>query len=110
MASSIACTSAAPKPRRRQLVCRDWTMEKHMNVLEDKLMEDAPGQLVKAGSTPAITARTVHAPIWLLRVYDKINNDLQSMVMVIQTLLAERQYPNQVGPGIIAAYHMLLKQ
>ena len=98
------------EPLRRELVCRDWTMEKHTSVLEDELMEDAPGQSVTTGSTLAATARTVNAPIWLLRAYDKINNDLQSMATVIQKLLSERQDPNHVAPGIVAAYHMLLKQ
>ena len=93
---------------RRELVCRDWTMEKHTSVLEDELMEDAPGQSVTAGSTPAITARTVNAPIWLQRAYVKINNDLQSMAKVIQKLHSERQDSNHVAPGNIAAYHTLL--
>ena len=98
------------EPLRRELVCRDLTMEKHTNVLEDELMEDAPGQSVTAGSTLAVTARTVNAPIWLLRAYDKLNNDLQSMATVIQKLIAERQDENHVAPGIVAAYHTLLKQ
>ena len=71
------------EPRRLELACRDWTMEKHTSVLEDELMEDAPGQSVTAGSTPAVTARTVNAPIWLQKAYNKINNDLQSMATVI---------------------------
>ena len=108
MASSAA--SASMDPLRRELVCRDWTMEKHTSVLEDELMEDALGQSVTAGSTPAVTARTVNAPIWLQRAYDKINNDLQSMATVIQKLLSERQDRNHVAPGIVAAYHTLLKQ
>ena len=85
-------------------------MEKHSSVLEDELMEDAPGQSVSAGSTPAITARTVNAPVWLQRAYEKINNDLLSMATVIQKLQDERQDPNHVAPGIVAAYHTLLKQ
>ena len=108
MASSTA--SSSTEPLRRELVCRDWNMEKHTSVLEDELMENAPGQSVTAGSTPAVTAGTVNAPIWLQRAYDKINNDLQSMVTVNQKLLSERQDPNHVAPGIVDAYHTLLKQ
>ena len=108
MASSAA--SSSMEPVRRELVCRDWTMEKYTSVLEDELMEDAPGQLVTAGSTPAVTARTVNALIWLKRAYDTINNDLQRMATVIQKHLSERQDPNHITPGIIAAYHTLLKQ
>ena len=93
-----------------ELVCCNWTMEKHTSFLEDELIEDALGQSVMAGSTPAVTARTVNAPIWLQRAYDKINNDLHSMATVIQKLLSERQVPNHVAPGIVAAYHTLLKQ
>ena len=74
------------EPLRREHVCRDWMMEKHTSVLEDKLMEDAPGHSVTAGSILAVTARTVNAPIWLLRAYNTINNDLQSMATVIQKL------------------------
>ena len=85
-------------------------MEKHSSVLEDDVMEDAPGQSVLAGSTPAVTARKVNAPVWLQRAYEQINNDLQSMATVIQKLQDERQDPNHVGPGIVAAYHTLLKQ
>ena len=73
-------------------------------------MEDALGQSVTAGSTLAVTARTVNAPIWLQRAYDKINNDPLSMATVIQKLLSVRQDPNHVAPGIVAAYHTLLKQ
>ena len=40
-----------------KLACRDGTMEKHPTVLEDELMEHAPGQSVLAASTPAVTAR-----------------------------------------------------
>ena len=98
------------EPLRRELVCRNWTLEKHISVLEDDRMEDAPGQSITAGYTPAVTARTVNAPIWLQRAYDKINNDLQSMATVIQKLLSERQDLNHVAPGIVAAYHTLLKQ
>ena len=98
------------EPLRRKLVCRYWTMEKHTSVLEDELMEDAAGQSDTAGSTPAVTARTVNVAIWFLRAYNKINNDLQSMATVIQKLLSERQDPNHVAPGIIATYHTLLKQ
>ena len=89
------------EPRRLELVCRDWTMEKHTSVLEDELIEDAPGQSVTAESTQAITALTMNAPIWLQRAYDKINNDLQNMATVIQKLLSERQDPNHVVPGIV---------
>ena len=42
--------------------------------------------------------------------YEKINNDLQSMATVIQKLQDEHHDPNHVAPGIVAAYHMLLKQ
>ena len=84
-------------------------MEKHFSVQEDELMENAPGQSVSAGSTPAVTARKVNAPVWLQRAYEKINNDLQSMATVIQNLQDEHQDPNHVAPGIVAAYHMLLK-
>ena len=73
-------------------------------------MEDALVQLVSAGSTPAVTARKVNPPVWLQRASEKINNDLQSMATVIQKLQDERQDPNHVAPGIVAAYHMLLKQ
>ena len=85
-------------------------MEKHSSVLEDELMEDAPGQSVSAGSTPAVTARKVNAPVWLQRAYETINNDLQSMASVIQKLQDERQDPNHVAPGIVAAYYTLLEQ
>ena len=85
-------------------------MEKHSSVLEDELMEDAPGHSVLAGSTPAVTAQKVNAPVWLQRAYKKINNDLQSMATVIQKLQDERQDPNHVAPGIVAAYHTLLTQ
>ena len=85
-------------------------MEKHSSVLEDELMEDAPGQSVSAGSTPAVIARKVNAPVWHQRAYEKINNDLQSMATSIQKLQDERQDPNHVTPGIVAAYHTLLKQ
>ena len=84
-------------------------MEKHSTVLEEELMEDALGQSVSAGSTPVVTARKVNNPVWLQRAYDKINGDLQSMATVIQKLLDERQDPNHVAPGIVAAYHTLLK-
>ena len=85
-------------------------MEKHSSVLEDELMENTPGQSVSAGSTLAVTARKVNAPVWLQRAYNKINGDLQSMATVIQKLLDKRQDPNHVAPGIVAAYHTLLKQ
>ena len=85
-------------------------MEKHSSVLEDELMEDAPGHSVSAGSTVAVTARKVNAPVWLQRAYEKINNDLQSMATVIQKLQDERQDPNHIAPGIVAAYHTLRKQ
>ena len=52
----------------------------------------------------------MNAPVWLQRAYDKINGDFQSMATVIQKLLDERQDPNHVAPGIVAAYHILLKQ
>ena len=110
MASSAASSYAVPAGMSFELACRDWTMEKHSSVLEDELMEDAPGQSVSAGSTPAVTARKVIAPVWLQRAYEKINNDLQSMATVIQKLQDERQDPNHVAPGIVAAYHPLLKQ
>ena len=45
-------------------------MEKHSSVLEDELMEDALGQSVSAGSTPAVTAQKVNAPVWLQRAYE----------------------------------------
>ena len=61
-------------------------------------------------SIPAVTARKVNAPVWLQRAYEKINNDLQSMPSVIPKLQEERQDPNHVAPGIVAAYHTLLKQ
>ena len=86
MTSSAASSSI--EPLRREPVCRDWTMETHTSVLEDELMEDAPGQSVTAGSTLAVTALTVNAPTWLQRAYDKINIDFQSMATVIQTLLS----------------------
>ena len=108
MASSAASSSATPMSF--VLACRDWTMEEHSLVLEDELMEDAPGQSVSARSTPAITARKVNAPVWLPRAYEKIKNDLQSMATIIQKLQDERQDPNHVAPGIVTAYHMLLKQ
>ena len=108
MASSAASSSATPMSF--ELACRDWTMEKHSSALEDKLMGDAPGQSVSARSTPAVTARTVNAPVWLQRAYEKINNDLQSMATVIQKLQDERPDPNHVAPGIVAVYYMLLKQ
>ena len=92
-----------------ELACRDWTMEKQSSVLEDEHMEDAPGHSVSAGSTPAVTARKVNAPVWLQRAYRIINNDLQSMASAIQKLQDEHQDPNHVAPGIVAAYHMLLK-
>ena len=85
-------------------------MEKYSGVLEDELMEDAPGQLVSAGSTPAVTAWKVNAPVWLQRAYEKINNDLQSMATVIQKLQDERPDPNHAAPSIDATYHTLLKQ
>ena len=74
MASTAA--SLFTTPMTFELARRNWTMEKHCSVLEDELIEDAPGQSVLAGSTPAITARKVNAPVWLLRAYEKINNDL----------------------------------
>ena len=110
MASASASSSAAPERMSFGITCRDWTMEKHSSVLEDELMEVAPGQSVTAGSTLAVSPRKVNAPIWLQRAYDKINGDLQSMATVIQKLLDERQDPNHVAPGIVAAYHTLLKQ
>ena len=67
-ASSAAFSST--EPLRRKLIYRDWTMEKHTSVVEDELMEDAPGQIVSAVSTPAVIARTVNAPIWLQSAYD----------------------------------------
>ena len=82
----------------------------HCSVLEDDLMEDAPGQLVAAGSTLADTARKVNAPVWLQRAYKKINNDLQSKAMVIQKHQDEREDPNHVAPSIVVAYHTLHKQ
>ena len=91
------------------LACRDCTVEKHSLVLEDELLEDAPGQSVSAGSTPAVTARKVNATVWLQRAYEKIKNDLHSMATVIQKLQDERQDPNHVALGIVAAYHTLLK-
>ena len=91
-----------------ELAWRDWTLEKHSSVLEDELMEDAPGQSVSAGSTPAVTARTLKAPVWLQRAYEKITKDLQSMATVIQKHQDERQVPNPVAPSIVAAYHTLL--
>ena len=63
-----------------------------------------------AGSTPAVIARTVNALIWPQRTYNEINHDHQSMATVIQRLLSECQDPNHVAPGIIAAYHTLLRQ
>ena len=93
-----------------ELACCDWTMEKHSSVLEDELMEDAPGQSVSAGSTPAVTARKVNTPVWLQRAYEQINNDLQSMATVIQKLQDERQHPNHIAPSIVAVYHTLVKQ
>ena len=77
MASAAASSSPAPERMSFEHACREWTMEKHSSVLEDELMEDAPGQSVSAGSTPAVTARKVNAPVWLQRAYDKINGDLQ---------------------------------
>ena len=73
-------------------------------------MDDAQGQSIWVGSTPAVTARKVNATVWLQRAYDKINGDLQNTATVIQKLLDERQDPNHVAPGIVAAYHTLLKQ
>ena len=84
-------------------------MEKHSSVLKDELIEDAPGQSVSAGSTPSVTARKLNAPVWLQRAYEKINNDLQSMATFIHQLQDERQDLNHVAPGIVAAYHTLLK-
>ena len=109
MASSAASSSGTLAGMSFEHACRNWTMEKHSSVLEDELIEDAPGQSVSVGSTPAVTARKVNAPVWLQSAYDKINGDLQSMATVIQKLLDERQDPNHVAPGIIAAYHTLLK-
>ena len=110
MTFSAASSSAPAAPMSFELACRDWTMEKHSSVLEDELMEDAPGHSVSAGSTPAVTARKVNTPVWLQRAYDRINGDLQSMATVIQKLLDKRQDPNHVAPGTVAAYHTLLKQ
>ena len=84
MASSAASSSATPLSF--ELACRDWMMKKHSSVLEDERMEDAPGQSVSAGSTPAITAWKMPAPVWLQRAYKKINTDLQSMATVLQKL------------------------
>ena len=108
MASSTASSSATQMLF--ELPYRDWTKEKHTSFLEDKLIEDVPGQSVSAGSTPAVTAQEVNAPVWLQRAYEEINNDLQSMVTVSKMLQDERQDPNHVAPGIIAAYQTLLKQ
>ena len=66
MASLAASSSAIPMSF--ELACRDWMMEKHSSVLEDELMEDAPGQSVSAGFTPAVTARKVNAPVWLQKI------------------------------------------
>ena len=110
MASASASLSASPVCMSFELTCRDWTIEKHSSVLEDEHMEDAPEQSVSAGSTPAVTARKVNAPVWLERSYDKINGVLQSIATVIQKLLDERHNPNHVAPRIVAAYHMLLNQ
>ena len=93
-----------------ELACRYCTMGKHSSVLEDELMEDAPGQSVSAGSTPAVTALKVNAPVGLQRAYEKIHNDLQSLETVIHKLQDEREDPNHVAPGVGAIYHTLLKQ
>ena len=85
-------------------------MEKHSPILEDELIEDAPGHSLTAGSTPAITALTVHAPVWLQLAYDRVNKDLQNMAHVIQKLVDGGQDPNDIAPGIVATYYTHLKQ
>ena len=110
MASSAASSSVAPVGMLFGIACCDWTMEKHSSVLEDELMEDAPRQSVSAGSTASVTARKVNAPVCPQSAHEEINNDLQSMASVIQNLQDERQDPNHVAPGIVAAYNTLLKQ
>ena len=108
MASASVSSSAAPERMSFELACRDWTMEKHSTVLEDKHIEEAQGQSVSAGSTLAVPAGKLNAPVWLQRAYDKINGDLQSMATVIQKLLDECQDRNHVAPGIVATCHTLL--
>ena len=66
-----------------ELACRDWMMKKHSLILDDELMEDAPAQSVLVGTTLAVIARKVNAPVWLQRAYEKINTNLQSMATVI---------------------------
>ena len=112
MASLAASLYVAPDLRSFELACCNWTMEKHSSVLDDELMEDAPRQSVLAWSTPTVTARKVNAPVWLQRANGKINTDLQSMASAIQKLQDEWQDPNHIAPqsGIVATYHMLLKQ
>ena len=81
-----------------ELACHDWTMEKHSSVLEDELMEDAPGYSVSAGSTPAVTARKVNAPVWLQRAYEIINNDLQSMELLYRSSRMNVKNPTMSPP------------
>ena len=83
MPSFAPYSSAAPAGRSFELACREWTMEKHSSVLEDELIEDAPGQSVSAGSTPSVTVWKVNTPVWLQGAYEIINNDLETMASVI---------------------------
>ena len=76
-------------------------MEKHSSVLEDELMEDAPGQSVSAGSTLAVTARKVNASVWLQRAYEKINNDLRSIIIIIIIIFHETHAANRLWRGYI---------